>query len=85
MTRIFDYIAKIEKDSQALFSMIVRVNLKRSWNRAWQSFSIQIFIIIIRIIVLIYPENIVFNLGNQYYPNFINKVRFLSYLNGMAY
>ena len=32
LTRIFDYIAKIEKDSQALFSMIVRVNLKRSWN-----------------------------------------------------
>ena len=42
------------------------------------------FIVIIRIIVLIYPENIVFNLGNQGYPNFINKVRFLSYHNGMA-
>ena len=29
LTRIFDYIAKIEKDSQALFSMIVRVNFER--------------------------------------------------------
>ena len=29
LTRIFDYIAKIEKDSQALFSMIVRVNFEK--------------------------------------------------------
>ena len=32
LTRIFDYIAKVEKDSQASIFMIVRVNFNRSWN-----------------------------------------------------
>jgi len=35
--------------------------------------------------VLKYPENIIFNLGNQYYSNFVNKVGFLFYYDGMAY